>query len=158
MPSPPPTLFLAFLLHLHRFSSLWRLTLSLTPPSNHWTAPKGTKVPYISTTLLRLKCTTSASPTSLLEPHLGNELPLLVHADIESCLCSTDSNSAPKSVSFHNELCCQGSHAMVTTSVTSVFHSFTWSAGPGLCPNPGTNAPRARNRKHRIAPAHFAKH
>lgn len=51
-------------------------------------------------------------PTSVLEPHLGNQLPLLVHADVETRLCSADSDSASKSIGLHNELGCQGSYGM----------------------------------------------
>lgn len=40
-----------------------------------------------------------------ISPHLANELPPLVHADVEARLCSFDPHSAPERVCFHNEFC-----------------------------------------------------
>ena len=46
-------------------------------------------------------------PPFFLGPHLGNQFPFLVHADVEPCLSSSYSNPAPEGVCLHNELCCQ---------------------------------------------------
>ena len=46
-------------------------------------------------------------PPFFLGPHLGNQFPLLVHADVEACLSSSYSNPAPEGVCLHDELCCQ---------------------------------------------------
>ena len=35
--------------------------------------------------------------------HPSNELSFLVHADVVSCLCSSDTNPAPKRVCLHDE-------------------------------------------------------
>lgn len=61
-----------------------------------------------------------------LEPHLGNQLPLLVHADVEARLSSSDSNPAPKGICLHNELCCWGWRGKVIgRSLTPTVQVFT---------------------------------
>lgn len=37
-------------------------------------------------------------------PYLANQLPLLVHTDVETCGRSLDAHTAPKGVRLHNEL------------------------------------------------------
>lgn len=38
-----------------------------------------------------------------LQPYLANELPPLVHTDVEAALCSFDAHAAPKCVSLNDE-------------------------------------------------------
>lgn len=41
------------------------------------------------------------------EPHLANELPSLVHADVQVSLSSPDAHSTSKSICFHDEFSCR---------------------------------------------------
>lgn len=52
-------------------------------------------------------CSTSPAVPCLahtLAPYLANQLPLLVHADVETCGCPLDTHAAPKGVCLHDEL------------------------------------------------------
>lgn len=84
------------------------------------------------------------NPPFLLGPHLGNQLPLLIHADVEASLSSPDSNPAPKGIRFHNELCCQGRwwDGYWKLPDPLLYHIFT-PADPQTCHIPVATAPRA---------------
>lgn len=57
-----------------------------------------------ATSRLPTFCLPLSPPTEVsLQPYLANELPPLVHTDVEAGLCSFDPHAAPKCVRLHYE-------------------------------------------------------